>query len=103
MANARKRALPDVKPEGRDVAGIKKSLEEGAKEYASLKTEARKEEGAKAKKRVTKSLSMPEYVWEMIFEASYQEREPQGVVVMKALKKNGFAIEDVDLVDGRKN
>jgi len=103
MANVKKKGLPNVNPEGRGGAEIKKLLEQGAKEYPSLQSEAKKEKVSKAKKRVTKSLSMPEYVWDMIFEASYKGREPQGVVVMKALKANGFAIEDADLVDGRKN
>lgn len=97
-----KMKLPNVNAEGRDGAGIKKLLEEGAKEYPSLTAETKKDPVSKAKKRVTKSLSMPDYVWEIIFEASYKEREPQGVVVMKALKKMGYPIDKDDLVDGRK-
>jgi hypothetical protein len=102
MANAKKKGLPNVNNEGRGGAEIKKLLQQGAKEYPSLQTEANKEADFKSKKRVTKSLSMPDYVWELLFEASYKGREPQGVVVMKALKASGFVIEDADLVDGRK-
>ena len=102
MASAKKKGLPNVNNEGRGGAKIKKLLEQGAKEYPSLQTETKKAAVSKAKKRVTKSLSMPEYVWEIIFEASYKGREPQGVVVMKALKNMGYPIDEADLVDGRK-
>lgn len=102
MAKAKK-SLPNVDTEKRGGAEIKKLLEEGAKEYPSLIAETKKKKASKATKRVTKSLSMPEYVWELIFEASYKERQPQGVVVMKALKKIGYPIDDEDLVDGRKS
>lgn len=97
-----KKSLPNVNTERRDGAGIKKLLEEGAKKYPSLTVETKKKKASKATKRVTKSLSMPEYVWELIFEASYKERQPQGVCVMKALKNMGYPIDDEDLIDGRK-
>jgi len=45
---------------------------------------------------------MPEYVWDLLWDATKESREPQGVIVMRGLKALGFEIDEADLVDARK-
>lgn len=52
-------------------------------------------------KRALKTISLPEYVWEQIRELSYQRKEPQNIVLLRALKNDGVRVEEEDLVDGR--
>lgn len=96
---AKPRKLPDVNPRDRDGEEIKKRLQNAANELPSLNTPAQPNPD---KKRVKRSLSMPDYVWELLWEASKDKREPQGVVVMRGLKSMGFQIDDDDLRDARK-
>jgi hypothetical protein len=98
MAKPSLKNLPDVSNESRNGDEIKKRLQEGAKDFASLKVE-KKPEGKARKKS---SLSMPEYVWDLLWEATKENREPQGVIVMRGLKALGFDIDESDLVDARK-
>lgn len=51
--------------------------------------------------RATKTISLPQYVWDQIRERSYQRKEPLNVVLMRALKSDGFSVNEEDLVDGR--
>lgn len=56
---------------------------------------------AKGSERRSKSLSLPDYVWDQLRERAFTTRDTQNVVVMRALKMMGFAIHDEDLVDQR--
>ncbi len=98
MAKPSLRKLPNVGNENRNGDEIRKRLQEGAKDFASLKVD-KKPEGKVRKKS---SLSMPEYVWDLLWEATRDNREPQGVIVMRGLKALGFDIDEADLVDARK-
>lgn len=98
MAKPSMKNLPNVGGEKRDTGELKKRLSEGAKEYPSLKVEKKDA----TKKRKKSSLSMPEYVWDILWDATKENREPQGVIVMRGLKALGFDIDEADLVDARK-
>lgn len=99
MAKPSLKNLPNVGTENRNADELKKRLSEGAKDYPSLKVEKKKDA---TKKRKKSSLSMPEYVWDLLWDATKESREPQGVVVMRGLKALGFDIDEADLVDARK-
>lgn len=98
MAKPSLKNLPNVGNESRNAEEIKKRLSEGAKEFPSLKVEKKET----TKKRKKSSLSMPEYVWDLLWEATKENREPQGVIVMRGLKALGLDIDEADLVDARK-
>jgi hypothetical protein len=54
------------------------------------------------KPRRNSSVSMPDYVWELLREEGFRSKEPQNVVIMRGLKAIGLAIDDADLIDPRK-
>lgn len=54
------------------------------------------------KARRNSSVSMPEYVWELLREEGFKSKEPQNIVIMRGLKAIGLAIDEEDLVDPRK-
>ena len=54
------------------------------------------------KKRRNSSVSMPQYVWDLLGDHAHQAREPQNIFIMKALKAAGLAIDEEDLIDPRK-
>lgn len=99
MAKPSLKNLPNVSSESCNGEELKQRLSEGAKEYPSLKVDKKKDA---TKKRKKSSLSMPEYVWDLLWDATKESREPQGVVVMRGLKALGFDIDEADLVDARK-
>ncbi len=97
MANPKK--LPDVASKVRDGEEIKRRLQGAANELPSLKPPEKPEI---VKKRMKRSFSLPEYVWELLWEASKERREPQGVIILRGLKSMGFDIDEDDLRDARK-
>lgn len=54
------------------------------------------------KKRRNSSVSMPDYVWDLLRDEGYISREPQNVVIMRGLKAIGLLIDEEDLIDPRK-
>lgn len=54
------------------------------------------------KKRRNSSVSMPQYVWDLLGDHAHQAREPQNIFIMKALKAAGLPIDEEDLIDPRK-
>ena len=54
------------------------------------------------KRRRNSSISMPGYVWDLLYDKAHDNREPQNIVVMKALKAMGLPIDESDLIDPRK-
>jgi len=53
------------------------------------------------KKRRNSSVSMPIYVWDLVRDYAHKNREPQNVLMMRALKLMGLPIDETDLVDPR--
>lgn len=54
------------------------------------------------KRRRNSSISMPAYVWDLLCDKAHESREPQNIVVMRALKTMGLPIDESDLIDPRK-
>jgi hypothetical protein len=54
------------------------------------------------RRRRNSSVSMPEYVWDLLGDKAHETRQPQNVVVMQALKIMGLPIDEADLIDPRK-
>lgn len=53
------------------------------------------------KERRNSSVSLPVYVWDLLRDEAYRAREPQNVVILRALKAIGLAVDEADLVDPR--
>lgn len=99
MTKINLKKLPNIAHENRNSDEIKKRLQEGAKEFPSLTVE--KTDSSKKRRQCT--LSLPEYVADMLWEATKNDRDTtQSSIVMKGLKAIGFDIDDADIVDGRK-
>lgn len=54
------------------------------------------------RERKNGSLSLPIYVWDLIRDEAYTSRDPQNVVVLRALKALGLDILEDDIQDLRK-
>jgi len=80
-------------------AAAEKALQSGSKKLPTISPKPEKDE---ALQRKAKSLSLPQYVWDLLRDAGYENNEPQNIVVLRGLKKLGFAIRDEDLIDPRK-
>jgi hypothetical protein len=53
------------------------------------------------RQRVTKAISLPQYVWDWIKTEHRAKDEPQNVVIMRMMKQGGAPIRNEDLIDGR--
>lgn len=53
--------------------------------------------------RVTKAVSLPQYVWDWIKNQHRENDEPQNVTLLRAMKAGGAPIREEDLVDARKS
>ncbi len=53
--------------------------------------------------RVTKAVSLPQYVWDWIKEQHRENDEPQNVTLLRSMKAGGAPIREEDLVDARKS
>jgi hypothetical protein len=56
-----------------------------------------------ASQRVTKAVSLPQYVWDWIKEQHRENDEPQNVTLLRSMKAGGAPIREEDLVDARKS
>ena len=86
-------------PEDR-FAAAEKALEKGSKKkLPNISPAPEKDESLE---RRNSSVSLPEYVWDLLREEGFKNREPQNIVIMRGLKKLGLPIRDEDLIDPRK-
>ena len=53
--------------------------------------------------RVTKAVTLPQYVWDWIKTQHRENDEPQNVTLLRAMKAGGAPIREEDLVDARKS
>jgi hypothetical protein len=79
----------------------------GAQSFPSLSTNKKPKKvekvvSAAVKSRKTVAISLPDYVWDWIRDQSFEERLPQNVIILKAMKDGGAPIDLEDLVDARK-
>lgn len=80
-------------------ADAEKAFEKAEKK---LPTISPNEERDPSRERKNSSLSLPIYVWDLIRDEAYRSRDPQNVVVLRALKALGLDVLEDDIQDLRK-
>ncbi len=87
--------LPDID----DLDDLDKKLAKGGEGLPNISVKPKTD---KAKKKRVSSVALPEYVWGLIKAEGYKNSEPGNVVLMRLMKNAGWAIDEDDLIDGRK-
>ncbi|MFH1157945.1 MAG: hypothetical protein V1721_03560 [Pseudomonadota bacterium] len=103
---ATKHKLPEIQDDEIPADILNQALMQGAQSFPSLSSSKKPKKTEKAvatKRRKTMAISLPEYVWDWIRDKSFEEREPQNVIILKAMKDGGAPIQIDDLVDARKS
>lgn len=80
-------------------ANAEKKLEGGSKSLPNISPAVEKKP---EDERRNSSVSLPEYVWELLRKEGFDRKEPQNVVILRGLKALGLPIKDIDLIDPRK-
>lgn len=106
-----KNALPAISDDDIDEDILNDALLQGSKNMPNLS--ARKADTGKESvrlaaakldpghQRVTKAISLPQYLWDWIKAEHRAKDEPQNVIIMRMMKQGGAPIREEDLVDGR--
>lgn len=91
-----KKPLADIDP-----AALTRALAPAARPLVSTKAKSEETPPARAP-RSSKSILLPDYVWDEIRVRYGATGKPTNLQILEALKAVGVTVRDEDLIDGRK-
>jgi hypothetical protein len=80
-------------------ADAEKAFEKADKKLPTITPAAERDP---SRERKGGTVNLPVYVWDLIRDEAYRSRDPQNVVVLRALKALGLQIHEEDIQDLRK-